>query len=148
VSTRENTVLQKTLGRILGCALQAADSRQAEDEARCALLKAREETRLKAIEEFAAEKRALADELAEKNVKLRDFHEQELALRARTRQLEEREAAMQLEFQRTLDSERRHIGDRVAQREAERFALIEAEYKKKIEDAQQANEAWRRISSR
>jgi hypothetical protein len=131
-------------GQLESLRVQVADSRQAEEEAKRALLKAREETRFKAIEEFAAEKRALADELAEKNAKLRDFHEQELALRARTRQLEEREAAMQLEFQRTLDSERRHIGDQVAQREAERFSLIEAEYKKKIEDAQQANEALRR----
>src|SRR5207237_9664 len=124
--------------------LRAADAKRAEQQAREALAKARDESRTKAFEEFAAEKRALADELAEKNDKIRTFQDKELDLRTRMRQLEERESAIQLDFERKLDSERRQIGDQAAKREAERFALIEAEYKKKIEDAQQANEALRR----
>jgi len=140
----EKKAIAQFAGQIEDLRQQAVDARRAEEEAKAAVAKAREESRLKAHSDFEAERRSLSEEIAEKSKKLRDFQEKELALRAKTRQLEEREAASQLEFERRLDLERRQIGEQASRREAERFGLLEAEYKKKIEDAQQANEALRR----
>jgi hypothetical protein len=58
--------------------------------------------------------------------------------------LEEQQANMQLDLQRKLDEERARMTEQIGQKEAERFSLIEAEYRKKIEDAQRANEDLRR----
>lgn len=94
--------------------------------------------------EFAQEKAALAEELANKNKSLQEFREQELALRKQKAQLEEQQANLQVEMERRLDEERGRLSASIGQREAERFSLIEAEYRKKIDDAQKANEDLRR----
>lgn len=121
-----------------------SDSKKAEREAKDHITKAQADAKAKAAEEFALEKQALADELAEKDGKLREFREQELELRKQKKQLEEQQAGMQLELERKLEEERKRLVEQIGQKEAERFAMIEADYKKKIEDAQQANEALRR----
>jgi hypothetical protein len=123
---------------------QALEARRAEEAAKSAMSTARDEARQKALADFDLEKRSLSEELAEKTETLRDYREKELALRTRARQLEERETSLQLEFERRLDVERRQVGEQVSRREAERFSFVEAEYKKKIEDAQLANETLRR----
>lgn len=123
---------------------QLSDSRKAEREAKEHVAKALAEAKAKAIEEFAQEKKALAVELSEKDSKLREFREQELDLRKQKKELEEKQANLQLDIQRKLDEERTKITEQVSQKEAERFSMIEAEYKKKIEDAQRSNEDLRR----
>jgi hypothetical protein len=123
---------------------QLSDSRKAERDAKDLIAKAQAEAKAKAIEEFAQEKKALADELEQKESKLHKFREQELELRKQKKDLEEQQANLQLDLQRKLDEERIKLSEQIAQREAGRFAMIEAEYKKKIEDAQRANDDLRR----
>lgn len=123
---------------------QLSDSRKAEREAKELISKAQAEAKSKAAEEFALEKKAMADELVEKEGKLRQFREQELDLRKQKKALEEQQANMQLEMERRLDEARKQLAEQIVQKEAERFSMIEAEYKKKIEDAQRANDDLRR----
>lgn len=121
-----------------------ADVRKAEQDARTLVTKAESEATAKAAEAFAQEKSALTEELAAKNKQLVTFREQELALRRQKQELEEKQANFRIEFERKLDEERTRLASQIGSREAERFALIEAEYKKKIDDAQKANEDLRR----
>jgi hypothetical protein len=123
---------------------QLSDSRKAEREAKELISKAQAEAKSKAAEEFAQEKKAMAEELVEKDGKLRQFREQELELRKQKKALEEQQANMQLDMERRLDEARKQLSEQIVQKEAERFAMIEAEYKKKIEDAQRANDDLRR----
>lgn len=123
---------------------QLSDSRKAEREAKEQIAQAQNVAKAKVLEEFALEKESLAKELAEKDDKLRVFREQELALRQQKKALEEEQANLQLELQRKLDEERKKLVEQISQKEGERFAMVEAEYKKKIEDAQRANEDLRR----
>jgi hypothetical protein len=123
---------------------QLSDSKKAEREAKDLISKAQAEAKAKAADEYAQEKKALAEELAEKEGKLKQFREQELELRKQKKALEEQQANMQLELERKLDEERGRLIKEIAQKEADRFAMVEAEYKKKIEDAQRSNEDLRR----
>ena len=88
----------------------------------------------------ALHRKALEEELAEKERRIRDFQQQELALRRDKKALEEARRQQELELERRLEQERRAIHDQVLSAEAEKFKLKEAEYRKKIEDAQKANE--------
>src|SRR4029077_5259089 len=72
------------------------------------------------------------------------FREREIAMRQEKQKLEEARQGLELDLQRKFDDERIRIRDEIGRREAERTGLIEAEYKKKIEDAQRANEDLRR----
>ena len=123
---------------------QLSDSRKLEREAKELIAKAQSDAKSKAAEEFAQEKKSLSDELIEKDTKLQQFREQELDLRKEKQALQEQQANLQLDLQRKLDEERIKISEQISQKEAERFSMIEAEYKKKIEDAQRANEDLRR----
>ena len=123
---------------------ELGDTRKAEKEARALIAKVQAEAKARAQEEFAQEKKSFADELAEKEAKLKQFREQELDLRKQKKQMEEQQANMELGLRRKLDEERALMVEQIGQKEAERFSLIEAEYRKKIEDAQRANEDLRR----
>lgn len=123
---------------------QLTDSKKAEQDAKALITKARADAKAKATQEFEQERKALADELADKDTKLSQFREQEIELRKQKKALEEAQANQQLELQRQLDEERIKLRTQISQKEGERFAMIEAEYKKKIEDAQRANDDLRR----
>ena len=123
---------------------QLSDSRKSERDAKELIAKAQAEAKAKAAEEYAQEKKALDEELKDKEAKLRQFREQELELRKQKKEMEEQQANMQLDMQRKLDEERSKMGEQITQKAAERFSMIEAEYRKKIEDAQRANEDLRR----
>ncbi|MBI1785418.1 DUF2130 domain-containing protein [Candidatus Sumerlaeota bacterium] len=60
-------------------------------------------------EESAEEMKLLKDELAEGRRKIKEFSQNELELRKKTRELEEKTEALQLEVQRQLDAERGKI---------------------------------------
>ena len=121
-----------------------ADVRKAEQDARALVKRVEAQAKANAEEIFAKEKSALTEELAAKNSQLAIFREQELALRRQKQELEDKQANFQVEFERKLDEERIRLSNQIGNRESERFALIEAEYKKKIDDAQKANEDLRR----
>lgn len=130
--------------QILKLKEELGDTRKAEKEARALIAKAQAEAKVKALEEFAQEKKSFVDELAEKETKLKQFREQELELRKQKKELEAQKANIELDVQRKLDAERARMTEQIGQQEAQRFSLIEAEYRKKIEDAQKANEDLRR----
>ena len=119
---------------------QLADSNGKVAHAQALAQKAAAEAKAKAEAEVALQRKALEDELAEKDRRLRDFQAQELALRKEKKALEEARAQQELELARRLEQECKAIHEQVTAAESERFRFREAEYRKKIEDAQKANE--------
>jgi hypothetical protein len=140
----EREATKQFAGQITQLQEQLTDTKKAEKEARALIAKAQTEAKAKALLEFADEKKSLTDELAAKDTKLKDFRDQELELRKQKKLLEEQQANLQLELQRKLDEERSRITEQITRKESERHALVEAEYRKKIEDAQFANDELRR----
>ena len=116
------------------------DSKLAEEDAKQLVAKAQIEAKAKAQQEFESEKKALAEELLEKDNKINEFRVQELELRKQKRAMEEQQANMEIELQRKLEVERTKMIDQISASESARFSMIEAEYKKKIEDALKTNE--------
>ncbi len=140
----ERKVTKQFAGQIAQLQEQLADTRKAEMDAKALIAQAQLDAKAKAQEEYAEEKKSLADELAAKDTKLKEFRDQELDLRKQKKALEDQQANLQLELQRKLDEERVTLTEQISRRESERHGLIEAEYRKKIEDAQRANEDLRR----
>jgi hypothetical protein len=122
----------------------ASQKKELEATSKAMIEKAKQDSIIKARAEFETEKSALAEELEEKNKKLNDFRTQELDLRKQKRELEEQQANFKIEIERKLEAERLQITEQISAAESERFMLKEADYKKKIEDAQKANEALTR----
>ena len=116
------------------------DSKLAEEDAKQLIAKAQIDAKAKAQQEFDSEKKALAEELLEKDNKINEFRVQELELRKQKRAMEEQQANMEIELQRKLEAERTKMIDQISASESARFSMIEAEYKKKIEDALKTNE--------
>jgi hypothetical protein len=116
------------------------DSKQAEEEAKQLIAKAQVDARAKLLQEFEIEKKALAEELIEKDAKLNEFRAQEMELRKQKSALEDQQANMEIELQRKLDDERAKLSEQINATESARFSMKEAEYKKKIDDALKANE--------
>ena len=116
------------------------DSKLAEEDAKQLIAKAQIDAKAKALQEFDNEKKALAEELLEKDNKINEFRTQELELRKQKRAMEEQQANMEIELQRKLEAERTKMIDQISASESARFSMIEAEYKKKIEDALKTNE--------
>ena len=123
---------------------QLTGSQQAVTEMKTRVEQVQKETKAKALADFEDEKKMLQQELSEKDVKLKELRDQEMALRQEKNKLEESRREMELEMQRKLDDERKKIEEQTRNTEAERFKMKEAEYQKKIEDAQKANEDLRR----
>lgn len=140
----ERKAAKQFAGQIAQLREQLADTLKSEKDARALIAKAQAEAKTRAQQEFADEKKSLADELAAKDAKLKAFRDQELELRRQKQALEEQQANLQLELQRRLGEARAQITEQIVHRESERHALIEAEYRKKIEDAQRANDDLRR----
>ncbi|BAL23662.1 DUF2130 domain-containing protein [Azoarcus sp. KH32C] len=118
--------------------LTERDRKLAESKSRLDVLI--QEARTKAIEEVAEHQKTLLADLEQKEAKLREFRAQELQLRKEKKALEDARQEMELQLQRRLDEARGELEHAIRGAEAERFRLVEAEYKKKIEDAQKANE--------
>ena len=119
---------------------QVGQSKQAAEEAKSLITKARAEAKTKAQADFELEKKSLAKELADKDNKLQAFREQELKLRAEKKELEEARQNMQLEVVRKVDEERQKIHKHIVDSETEKFKLKEAELRKQIDDARKTNE--------
>ncbi len=123
---------------------QLTESQQAFNEMKSRVEQVQQETKAEAVADFEFEKKMLQQELAEKNGKLQQLRELEISLRQEKNKLEESRRELELDLQRKLDEEKRKIEEQIRNTEAERFRLKEAEYQKKIEDAQKANEDLRR----
>jgi hypothetical protein len=77
----------------------------------------------RAKEEVAGERKAMADEIAEKNAKIAEANRKELEFLKEKRRLEEQKAAMELELARKLDAERKQIEEKAKLKAAEEEAL-------------------------
>lgn len=133
--------LERKQARELESRLAELKGQLEESQAQAATAKQKlEDAKTKAVEaaraEALQEAKVLQDELAAKDQKLAEFREAELALRKQQKQLEEKQADMELELARKLASERESIEAKVR----DSFSLREAELKKKISDAQKSNE--------
>ena len=140
----ERKATREFSGQILQLQEQLTESKKIEIESKQMINKAQIEAKAKAAKEFEQEKLALANEIEDKELKLKQFRDQELELRKKTKLLEEAQDNLQLDLQRQLDEERKKLVADIGRKEGERFALMEAEFKKKIEDAQKSNEDLRR----
>jgi hypothetical protein len=120
------------------------DSKTAVEEAKKLIAKAQVDAKAKAQQEYEFEKKAYEEEILEKNNKINEFRTQELSLLKQKREMEEQQANMANELQHKLEEERTKIFTQISASEALRYSMMEAEYKKKIEDAQKANEDLRR----
>jgi hypothetical protein len=121
--------LAELKGQLEESQTQAATAKQKLEDAKT---KAVESARAEALQEA----KVLQDELAAKDQKLAEFREAELSLRRKQKQLEEKQADMELELARKLASEKESIEAKVR----DSFSLREAELKKKIADAQKSND--------
>jgi len=115
---------------------QLKASEDALKRAEGARAKAVEEAQARAKLEFEAEKSSLALGIAARDAKIKEFREKELALRQEKLALEQEKDNLELQVQRRIDDERKSIQEQATKQEVERFHLKEAEYKKKLEDAQ------------
>jgi len=87
-------------------------------------------------EETTFELKLLQDEMAAKDKRLTKFRDEELHLRKEKKLIEQQKADLSLDIERKLDIERSQI----KKKSSEEFSFKEAELKKKISDAQKANE--------
>lgn len=117
-------------------AQSAADQAKTRAQLEASAQRAIEEARRDSTERA----QALQAELALKDSKLAGYRETELALRTEKAALEEQQRELALEVQRKVDAESR----RIKESEAEAYRLREAEWRKKIDDAQKANEDLKR----
>jgi hypothetical protein len=86
-------------------------------------------------EAVSAELNDLKDQVESTKQKLKQAQDQEIALRKKQREMEEREKSFELEMARKMDEERRKIEDIAAQRIIEEHRLKDAEKDKKLVDA-------------
>jgi len=99
-----------------------------------------EEAAARVRQESAVEAESLKAQLAAKDARLEDYRQAEMALRREKALLEERQKDLALEVQRQVDAARQQI----EASNAEGYRLREAEWRKKIDDAQKANEELKR----
>jgi hypothetical protein len=123
---------------------QVSTAKKAEREAQESIEKVREEAREKAAADAEQERKSFQDDLARKDATIRGFREQEIELRRQKQAVEEQQRNMELELQRQLDEERIKITVAISQRESDRFSVMEADWKKKFDDAQKSNDDLRR----
>jgi len=112
-------------------------------------LQKKSKTRLEAAKKKAADQARedaelqlteLKDELGDKDKKIVKFRAAEIQLRKEKKQIEEQKAELVLEVERKLEVERHIIERKIT----DSFSLKEAELRKKITDAQKANEELNR----
>ncbi|MBI4468130.1 MAG: DUF2130 domain-containing protein [Acidobacteria bacterium] len=101
---------------------------------------------LRAREGLTLELEDLRIQLTEQQSKTRKAEEQELALRKRSRELEEKQQKLDIEIERRLEQERKTIETRLRNQLDEKQALKLKEKERQIEDLREALEEARRRS--
>lgn len=100
----------------------------------------KEETKKTVLEDAASEKAALEEKLKIKETTIIEFRSKELKLIQEKEKLEEEKANLDLDYKRKLNEDRESIKKQAIQQKDEEFKLKEAEYQKKLSDAQRVNE--------
>ena len=106
--------------------------------------KIRDEAAAKALSEHQLELTDLKTQLEERTKSLNEAQQQELVLRKRQRELEERERAMGLELERKLDEERGKIREDALAKAAEEHHLRDREKDKQLDDMRKQIEELKR----
>ncbi len=88
---------------------QLTGSQQAVAEMKARVEQVQQETKAKALADFEAEKKMLQQELSEKDGKLKELRDQEMALRQEKNKLEESRRELELELQRKLDEAKKGV---------------------------------------
>jgi hypothetical protein len=135
-----NSTLHKQLAEILEEDLKKKYEAQRIEERK----KWEQEAKQKAEAEVTVELEALREANQEKDKKLEEAREAELALRRRERELEEREKTRELEVARTLDAERKQIEENAARRVAEEYHSKDLEHAKQMNDLKRQIDEWKR----
>ena len=139
---------EKIEKRLLGIHRQQVDDLQeklrAEADRNAKLASRIEEAREEGKSEAVLEAESLKEQLKSSKAKVAEFTKRELDLLAQKDKLESEKAELALSVARQVEKEKNAIEAKVKTSEAERFRMIEAEYKKKIADAQAANAALQR----
>ncbi len=127
-------------GKISELKEELGDAKEAlqESESRAKKIKNDAETKVK--KEFEAERKSLKEDLEQKEAAIKQFKENELTLRKEKNKLEDEKRNFELEQQRKLDAAKKDIEKKVMEAEAEKFKYREAEYKKQLQSALDANE--------
>ncbi len=115
---------------------QLKESQQAQDKAKQQLETASQKAAEQARQDALIEVKSLKQEVQDKDKRLTEFRDAELKLRQEKKLIEQQKAELSLEIERKLDIERRQM----EKKSNDAFSLKEAEWKKKITDAQKANE--------
>ena len=82
-----------------------------------------EQEKAKILSEQADQQQALQDELTEKNLKLKEFQQQELELRKQQRKLQEDKESFELDAARKLDEQRKQIAEEAGKKATEEQQL-------------------------
>ncbi len=90
--------------------------------------------------EKEAEKKILEEQLAEKDIKLREANKKELEIRKEKNKLDEEKRNFELEKQRQLDEERKKIFEEAGKKAAEEQQYVIAQLKKQLTDATKAKD--------
>lgn len=106
--------------------------------------KAQEWAKQEAKKQSDLELKLLKDELSDKAKKLEAAQKLELDLRKQRLHLEEEKKEFELKVQRQLDTERIKIAAETSRKKDEEYKLKQAEYEKRLQDVQKANEELRR----
>jgi len=115
---------------------QLKDSQQAESQFKKQLEVASQKVAERVREEAAFELKSLKDEMLDKDKRLSAFRDAELTLRKEKKLVEQQKEELTLEVERKIDKERVQMEQKINAT----FSLKEAELKKKITDAQKAND--------
>jgi len=107
------------------------------------LSKAEKKTAKKLENEFSQQLNELQSELADKDMAIKTFREQELELRKRQRELEEAQESMDLEINRRLDSEREKIRKNTAKKLESQHTTVIAGLKETLEEREKSLEDFR-----
>jgi hypothetical protein len=106
--------------------------------------KIREEAVAQTLGKHQLELGDLKTQLDERTNQLQEAHQQELALRKRQRELEDRERSLSLDMERRLDEERAKIRDEVLAKAAEEHHLRDRDKDKQLEDMRRQIEELKR----
>ena len=90
--------------------------------------------------EKEAEKKILEEQLAEKDLKLREANKKELEIRKEKNKLEEERKNFEIEKQRQLDEERKKISEDASKKANEEQQYIIAQLRKQVADATKAKD--------
>ncbi len=109
--------------------------------------KAQRDAKASANEEFAAHRKMLEDQVVEQKKTLESLRAKEVDFLKEKASLDQARAELELRVQRQLEEERKKIREEVTRFESEKNQLSLAELRKKLDDAQHANdELTRKLS--